>query len=370
MPVAKVVASGLLKKTLGFGLQEMLSGNDSADGDDSKERGSLASSANDILDKVFEISIKEHQQRKSDVRAFKKALVDLIDLIHKQANAKYPLFVFIDELDRCRPTYAISMLEEVKHIFGMDKVCFVVSTNLSQLRHSVCAVYGQNFDSEKYLKRFFDQSIFMPTVVSEKHIDQLYDVSSSISKKSIFLPTPGFQERSKESLIFCVSWIFRVFGFDARSQRQVFQMADNVAASIGNDKIHIIFLFFLCSLLHKNKQFFDDLCQGEGENKIYIEMFEQNDSVSYSAGTRIHPYEVNLKLSELISKYISISKKNWREFVKMEIGRTQNNKDPKSLIHDCIYDEYFRSENRDENEFPSISSYLNLVRHAGYMNNS
>jgi len=147
VPVAKVVASGLLKKAIGTSIEEMFDAGSEAKFD----AESIKSSADDALDKAFEVALEEHRQRKSNIKEFKLALIGLIDLIKSKAGAKLPLFVFIDELDRCRPTYAISMLEEVKHIFGMDKVCFVVSTNLSQLRHSVRAVYGLGFDSELYL---------------------------------------------------------------------------------------------------------------------------------------------------------------------------------------------------------------------------
>ena len=76
---------------------------------------------------------------------------------HKQLN--YPLFIFIDELDRCRPTYAIEMLETIKHIFDLKGVVFVVATDREQLQHSIRAIYGDGFDSQRYLERFFHRSV-------------------------------------------------------------------------------------------------------------------------------------------------------------------------------------------------------------------
>ncbi|TOL41491.1 hypothetical protein CGH98_24085, partial [Vibrio parahaemolyticus] len=63
--------------------------------------------------------------------------------------------VFIDELDRCRPSYAVEMLEVIKHFFELDNVVFVVATDTEQLQHAVKAVYGQLFDAQLYLGRFF-----------------------------------------------------------------------------------------------------------------------------------------------------------------------------------------------------------------------
>lgn len=364
MPVAKVVASGLLKKAIGVGLQEILDGSDSADDADSKEEGSLASSADDVLDKVFEVSIEEHQRRKSDIRDFKKALVDLIDLIHKQAGAKYPLFVFIDELDRCRPTYAISMLEEVKHIFGMDKVCFVVSTNLSQLRHSVCAVYGQDFDAEMYLKRFFDQSIELPIVVSEDHVEQLYFYFEVISSNSNFIPLPRMNEDQNKIAISAIAWVFRACGLDARSQRQVFQMADSAAASIKG-QIHTVFLFFLCALFQKNKNLFEELEDGAEAKRVCDDFFTGDESISYIPINVIPSRRVEYNLSTAISQYVMNSRLTWSQV--QEIGYEAHSSAVDNLIQREIIENYYQFRSKKLNEISHLSSYFNFVRYAGYL---
>ncbi|MGZ8364256.1 MAG: KAP family P-loop NTPase fold protein [Caulobacteraceae bacterium] len=78
----------------------------------------------------------------------------LIELEDKQ-TVKLPFFVLIDELDRCRPTYAIELLEQVKHLFDIDNTIFVIATDGDQLAHSISAVYGEQFDGKRYLLRFF-----------------------------------------------------------------------------------------------------------------------------------------------------------------------------------------------------------------------
>ena len=66
------------------------------------------------------------------------------------------LVVFVDELDRCRPSHAVGMLERIKHLFGVPGVAFVLSVNLEQLAETVKNVYGQGFDGRGYLERFFN----------------------------------------------------------------------------------------------------------------------------------------------------------------------------------------------------------------------
>ena len=40
------------------------------------------------------------------------------------------LVIFIDELDRCNPSFAIKLLERIKHFFYDDRFIFVFSTDV------------------------------------------------------------------------------------------------------------------------------------------------------------------------------------------------------------------------------------------------
>lgn len=83
------------------------------------------------------------------------------DLAKEFASKDKPLLIFIDELDRCRPTFAIETLESVKHFFDLPNVIFVFSLDSTQLKKSIQAVYGE-IDSVGYLQRFFDYEISLP----------------------------------------------------------------------------------------------------------------------------------------------------------------------------------------------------------------
>lgn len=88
------------------------------------------------------------------------------------------LVIFIDELDRCKPEYAVKLLERVKHYFGNDHISFVFSTNIKQLQHTIQRYYGDKFDAYKYLNRFFDLCIPMPQADYQKfYISMKFDNS-------------------------------------------------------------------------------------------------------------------------------------------------------------------------------------------------
>ncbi|WP_372364029.1 P-loop NTPase fold protein [Xanthomonas sp. NCPPB 3583] len=70
--------------------------------------------------------------------------------------------VIIDELDRCRPLFAIQMLERVKHLFEINGFLFVISTDGKNLPEAVRSVYGGMESGERYLRRFFDFEFRLP----------------------------------------------------------------------------------------------------------------------------------------------------------------------------------------------------------------
>ena len=83
------------------------------------------------------------------------------------------MVVFIDELDRCRPSYAIELLETGKHIFAVNHVVFVIAVNRSELSHSVKVLYGNDFGADGYLRRFFDMDFRLPEPDRGNFIQQL-----------------------------------------------------------------------------------------------------------------------------------------------------------------------------------------------------
>ena len=78
------------------------------------------------------------------------------------------LIIFIDELDRCTPSYAVRLLERIKHYFSNDRITFVFSINTNELQHTIKKCYGNDFDACRYLDRFFDLRISLPPANMEK----------------------------------------------------------------------------------------------------------------------------------------------------------------------------------------------------------
>ncbi len=78
--------------------------------------------------------------------------------------------IIVDELDRCRPDFALDVLERIKHVFGSPGVAFVLVTNLPELGKSVKAAYG-DVAAERYLEKFFDLRVQLPEQRSARYSD-------------------------------------------------------------------------------------------------------------------------------------------------------------------------------------------------------
>ena len=102
-----------------------------------------------------------YKEAKDAIEEFRTALQHSAAQLADASGGK-PIVVVIDELDRCRPSYAVELLEVAKHLFTVDKVVFILTVDRAQLAHSVRVLYGNEFDATGYLRRFFDIDFLLP----------------------------------------------------------------------------------------------------------------------------------------------------------------------------------------------------------------
>ena len=105
-------------------------------------------------EKAIEQFWQREQGRIAAIEAFRSALAELA--------AAQPLILVIDELDRCRPDFALSLLEVVKHFFSVKGVRFVLGVRLEALEESVRHRYGPNTDAGLYLQKFLHLRLSLP----------------------------------------------------------------------------------------------------------------------------------------------------------------------------------------------------------------
>ena len=102
-----------------------------------------------------------HQHLKETEEQLTVSLKELASEITNSTGQ--PLVVVIDELDRCRPAYAVECLERVKHLLEIPNIVFLFGVNRDELCQSIRHTNG-NIDASTYLQRFFDLEFNLPPV--------------------------------------------------------------------------------------------------------------------------------------------------------------------------------------------------------------
>lgn len=120
---------------------------------------------------IFEEQIKEYSSKKKTIVEFKRELGKFV----KQSDNTKPLVFIVDELDRCRPNYAVEVLEQIKHFFSVSGIVFVLSIDKNHLASAVKGFYGsEQIDSIEYLRRFIDLEYSIPIPKTKLFIEHLF----------------------------------------------------------------------------------------------------------------------------------------------------------------------------------------------------
>lgn len=124
---------------------------------------------------ILEKQIEEYSSKKKTIAEFKEELEKFVKTVKKKNNEQ-PLIFIIDELDRCRPTYSVEVLEQIKYFFSVPGIVFVLSIDKKHLGSAIKGFYGsENIDSDEYLRRFIDLEYSIPTPEAKLFNEYLFD---------------------------------------------------------------------------------------------------------------------------------------------------------------------------------------------------
>lgn len=244
-------------------------------------------------------------------RSIKERIDSFLDNILAERGDK--LVVFIDEIDRCKPTYAIKLMERIKHYFEHENIIFVFSTNLEELQHSVKAIYGSDFSAFRYLDRFFDLKIPMPKVDNDKYYDYI------LGKKS-----EGFFD-------IIIKIIIESYHFELRDQVRFLQTLKSTSFNIAK-KDNLYSEYSLC--LH----FLSPIM-------IALYIYDYDTYKSFIDGENIKPFEdlvQNPRLFKMFFKYYCNINVSYEEVEKGEFeveieGQKKTSKEYLNEIYKAIF---------------------------------
>lgn len=175
-----------------------------------------------LVEKVQQSQLERVQAMKD----IKKQITFLSELMHEIYGLDKQIVILVDELDRCRPNYAIEILEVIKHFFQTKGCVFLVATDTEALQHSVGAIYGTEFKSEDYLKRFFDRKISLSEVSTLDYLKcKGIDLSSYVDEGIVFSSFQGSTDQH-------IKFFSDLFTFHKMKLRDIDQALQKFFASL------------------------------------------------------------------------------------------------------------------------------------------
>ena len=202
--------------------------------------------------------------------------------LRKMATAVYeesgqPLVFIIDELDRCRPTFAIELLERVKHIFDVDNMVFVLGINRDELAKSLKSVYGE-IDSEVYLRRFFDFDFELRQVDSSAFASsmiqrfQLVDAFQNLSKAS----GKAVHMHDYDNYIIVFPKLWSALRLSLRDIDYCVRLLAFLARNVNPGSFtHPFLLGLLVAMKFKNPKVYADLIGGDFETREIMDFLDR-----------------------------------------------------------------------------------------------
>lgn len=332
-----------------------------------------ASSDKEALDQAIEAladaTFKEHASKKQAIEEFKKSLGSLLDAIKtKIKNKQLPLFIFIDELDRCRPNFAVEVLEVVKHLFDVPGVYFVIATHIDQLAASINVLYGEKFDSRQYLKRFFHQEYVLPDPEPLKFVQYLYQqyrpfANLSSDQYFVLFEHPR-QSRTVEQHVEAFTCLAMAFGLSLRDMEQCMVMLKAVCLSWKkNHQLHVFYMLFWIMLKHKNNDEFRRLAN-DGRSSSNAVLYQVEAYLS-TKPTIAHEGGATINCVQLVSFYYD--RRNWtiKEYRQAAERREANLYSLPGAIDIALDRATNNAENPDDPMY--FSRYPRLVEQAGQL---
>jgi hypothetical protein len=206
-----------------------------------------------------------------------------------------PLIIFIDELDRCRPAFAVQLLERVKHLFNVPGVLFVLAIHRDQLAHSVRGVYGAGIDARGYLSRFIDLEFWLPEPSPEEYTKVLFErfeIEEALQRRS-----QGQIEA--DNLAASFAGMARVFGFSLRTQEQTVSTLNVILRTMAPKwRLPTHLLSVLIALRFGDPQLYDDFKNGRtGAQRVLERIAEMPGGKAFLDGRGGVPTETYLYLS-------------------------------------------------------------------------
>ncbi|MDP8246724.1 MAG: P-loop NTPase fold protein [Candidatus Tritonobacter lacicola] len=266
----------------------------------SKTISSSSREIGEFLSDLAKERIKQYEAEKLGIKQFKSNLEKLAKILVTSSDKKPPIIFFIDEMDRCRPDFAIALLERVKHLFSVEGVIFVIAIDRGQIIHSIRSIYGLGMKAEGYLRRFIDLGYRLPQPSSDIFCRFLFN---RFKLNEVYGARKGPLQSDPDYLINTFAQLANIFNFSLRLQEQCFtEMNLVLRTTSSNGIIFPVLLPFLVALKAYNQTIYNKLHADSVNIQEILSCLETTDAgISFLnawEGTLIEAYFIVGYLSE------------------------------------------------------------------------
>jgi hypothetical protein len=253
--------------------------------------------------------VVEYTEAKQALVVFRQSLTEYAK-IRERGGARLPIVLFVDELDRCRPDYAIRVLERIRHLFAVPGISFVLGMNREQLGHAIKAVYGSGFDSVAYLERLLDVGFRLPSVKGQVYVRHLADAVGLRSACA------GREPEDEASVVAVIEALVPLRAFTPRlQQRCIGEVALILRTAPAHASLSATVLSFLVVIRHLKQDLYFGYLRGEAGAETLFNFVEGGMSEplnlpgllgptlrGYLYGLSRRPQECVARRSELVQR--------------------------------------------------------------------
>lgn len=216
-------------------------------------KNDLASSSLADTSALVERAMADYVSTKKSLTEFRQKLAALGAAV--RTTQQLPLLLVVDELDRCRPDFALSLIERIKHLFTTDNVSFLLLANMDQLENYVRTVYGADVDARNYLYKFLALSTRLPKNVQDR-LDNDYT-------KYVCRLAEHHRVGERRDLRYALVRLFQNYAFTLREMERCFStLALYYSQLPPNWLTDDVVIAFLCVLKIRWPGVFDELAAG------------------------------------------------------------------------------------------------------------
>ncbi len=251
----------------------------------SQAASAIAQLAGDLLegDQHHETpELDRYGDAKKALVTFRASVTEFVEAVKADlGNSAFPITIIVDELDRCRPSFALELLERIKHLFCIPGLLFVLAIDKSQLAHMIRAVYGRDTNADGYLRRFVDLTFRLPDPPIEKYTSYLFET---------FGMTEVMKQRrdphgERQVLLGVLNDWSCIFEFSLRTVEQCFSRL-NLAIRLADPKAILVprSLAFLIALQGWNAHVYDRFASGRIGTADLMELLGENPAAAAHLG--------------------------------------------------------------------------------------